>query len=314
MPESPETGYRIFFWHEVGAGVGDVHFGVTIENGQQTGEIVVTGIAGTELPNASNYADAGMCIAKADLFGGYDTLQPSEIQIPAGQVGVIRDWDNIQAKRIVGAMLAFTVGGCQGEGPSRLRTVFAPAGEPLTGPDQLDESPIAKEEGPPRGTWPWESISLTMKEEDKFMLNGQDDRVRVEIAAGPGHRDFQWTAANSVDDDAADMKGNYGVRYRDVVLKWENNQTGPEPPPAHTLELVLYNPQALGSGEYFVGAVEHGEPAQKHGTGKMDPKQGVVLQTVEVPAGPAYGEVKFAMEVGGAATTAVYAYLAKKTD
>ncbi|GGH63721.1 hypothetical protein GCM10008014_41400 [Paenibacillus silvae] len=297
--------YRMFVWHLNNRGA-SMKYGITIGN-NNTSAYSIHNVKSTIAPITS-FVEQGRCTAAALVGDTMDTITPTDSSIPAGKLGVVKEW-TVPNGQLIGGLIEFTVTNTASTAMSyRLRSVAAAS---ATADLRLNQTPVISfftgKDGSihPRGSWDFAEIASSVNYSAgsgwKYynMSNGQSDNLMTKAAS--------YDNGNAADSN----KGHYGVKYTLTVNL--TNPTSAE----KTISIYMgsrvkpYGGAVKWSGDNVTYKVPNLASPPTLVSGTTQYQEGILVAEVKLSAGQSITRTITAASAGGLSTPAVVAFQTK---
>ncbi|KAG3106265.1 hypothetical protein [Paenibacillus sp. 1A_MP2] len=297
--------YRMFVWHLNNKGA-SMKYGITIGN-NNTSAYSIHNVKSTIAPITS-FVEQGRCTAAALVGDTMDSITPTDTSVPAGKLGVVKEWI-VPNNQLIGGLIEFTVTNTTSTAMSyRLRSVAATS---TTADLRLNQSPVVSyftggnDSVHPRGSWDFaeiaSSVSYSAGSGWKYynMSNGQNDNLMTQAAS--------YDSANAADSN----KGHYGAKYT-LTVNLSNPTTAEK-----TISIYMgsrvkpYGGAVKWSGDNVTYKVPNLASPPDKVAGTTQYQEGVLLAEVKLSAGQSLTRTITAASAGGLSTPALIAFQTK---
>ncbi|WP_415839613.1 hypothetical protein [Paenibacillus tarimensis] len=280
-----------------------IKYGITIGN-NNTSAYSIHNVKSTIAP-VTGFVEHGRCTAAALVGDTLDSISPTDTTVPAGKLGVVKEWI-VPNNQLIGGIIEFTVTNTTSTAMSyRLRSVAASS---TTANLRLNQNPVVishtgdNNSIHPRGSWDFaaiaSSVSYSAGSGWKYynMSNGTSDNLMT--------KETSYDSANA----AASNKGHYGTKYT-LTVNLSNPTTA-----AKTINIYMgsrvkpYGGAVKWSGNNVTYKVPSlASPPDKE-EGKTQYQEGVLIAEVKLAAGQSLTRTITAASAGGLSTPALIAF------
>lgn len=281
-------------------------YGITIGN-NNTSAYSIHNVKSTIAP-VTSFVEHGRCTAAALVGETMDSISPTDTSVPAGKLGVVKEWI-VPNNQLIGGIIEFTVTNTASTAMSyRLRSVAATS---TTADLRLNQSPVVSyftgSNGSihPRGSWDFaeiaSSVSYSAGSGWKYynMSNGATDNLMTSATS--------YDSANAADSN----KGHYGAKYT-LTVNLSNPTTS-----AKTINIYMgsrvkpYGGAVKWSGNNVTYKVPTLASPPDKVAGTTQYQEGVLVAEVTLSAGQSLSRTITAASAGGLSTPALISFQTK---